>query len=757
MASREQETGREYDLASGFQTLIRSTDGISDAIDQLRHTIVASMDQQAHYNPDPQMAAAARGVRDAGRTGTPTAGYTTGQGLHEERQSYEQMQYNAAQRFFTRAQPRRGQFAPGGPFGGSVEHGWADFLGTRSQASTGGPGGPPGNNSGSGGGGGGGGGGTGRPGGGAAAAGGGGGGGATPPPGPGGVSMDAPQGGGLVNALLGHVPGYGTYQKVMQEIHDQQTKTDYYRNVTGSGYDDALRERMGEEGFAHNPLNRRWFDEEEARAAYKGVVRLGYNQYSDRTGPVGGATQTEALDFLTEAKKSRGQDLSESLGQLQAASKSASIDLDSLNAALDGVSEAAGKAGSNTQMVRQQFLNMMTQGINRGQGGGAVGFAQTIASTNASYGRDYAATVDSSGLYSPQMEYRAAGMSGMTQMELRNIERTDPVRAQQIFGKIADQTIESAGVTPEMKQWIKNEVRNSGGVQALRTDDGQLADQIAQSFLSTFEDQFPSADAFTQVLSSLSGQSFPNDLMAARWLIENVAGNSMADNARRTQAQTQRTDLHGRTKGGERVEGMDKTLSGFAEKTKSGGIFGIWEGNSPAARHYIERAKKSGQRDPVIEQLLKSEEMKGGGALGTQVQVHTADGPRVVSLDEALQKFPNQVSAGAVKFMSGKAAGKSVADVTGGRVDSTRDWLKEAQKTTKAGESLKEWKKSHSEEWRHLVKGVKMPSASGGTVQIALTPDAARLVKAMNLAGDIGNAASANVPPRPNFTATRAG
>ena len=48
-------------------------------------------------------------------------------------------------------------------------------------------------------------------------------------------------------------------------------------------------------------------------------------------------------------------------------------------------------AGVNTEMARRQMLQNMSMGIAKGQGGGAVGFAQAITSTNVSYGRDYAA------------------------------------------------------------------------------------------------------------------------------------------------------------------------------------------------------------------------------------------------------------------------------------------------------------------------------------------------------------------------------
>lgn len=519
----------------------------------------------------------------------------------------------------------------------------------------------------------------------------------------------------------------------LDEWRSQLDKDNFYRNVEGGSRPNAWGERLREEGYVFG--SQMVFGSEEARTAFKGVTRLGYTNRSDQRL---GTSREEALNHLYEGKKSRGQSVEEGLRQLQVGSRSLSTDLGELNGALERVSEAAGKAGVNTEMARKQFENLWSAGIARGQGAGAIGIASAITETNVSYGRDYAATVNSAQMYSSNFEYRAASMTGQRAMSLRNKQRTNPVAAMQAFQRNIDMGIESSGqITPAMKDWIKSQVEAVGGPDVLRNQP-ELANVIASDFLLQFEREISDPNAFANTIGQLTGQDFGGNIeMAARFLVEQIGGNTMARQAEKHQMEVGKTDLRGRNADGSKNAGVSTSLEKFSELTHSSRadsyVGRSYQSN--AAKSYIKGAEKSGQRDAVIEAMLQHDDLEGVKGNKTHVEVQTKSGGRVMTLEEAIKEFPNQVAAGKVRFMDGDAAGKSVADLSGGKVDPTRDWKSEIRKDTKTGESTKDWEKDH-----------KRADQGGGqtNVRVELTPEAQKLVNAYVVGNDPFGAANAN-------------
>lgn len=689
----------DYDLAAGFQTLIRTQEAVASEIRGLRQTITASMDMAQKFGQDPGGPAGSRGAASpsnptvpnptAGQTQAAGGGQTTFEGL---RAAAAGLMMNRAAQGMRAAQPSSGPFAPGGRYGGG-QGGWTP------------PGGGTGGSGGSGG-----------SGGGAPA---GAGGGAVPPQGPpAGATVsggDSPYGGAVGGWALRNIPGLSLANNIMGEVRSQQDKDNYYRNIEGGTHGNAMGERMREEGYALSSMG--VFSSAEARQAYKGVTRIGYTNRSDQRI---GTTRAEALDYVYQGKKSRGQSVDEGLTQLEVASRSLSTSLDTLQGSMEAVSESAGKAGVNTEMARRQMISLMSAGISKGQGAGAAGFAQSVVSTNVSYGRDYATQVSSNRMYSRDMEYRAAAMSGMTAGHLRNLQRRDPVAALGVYQKVQDQSLNQAGVTPEMRQWIKDRVQREGGGDAIKNQP-ELANTIAGEFLDQFLDRMD-PNAFTDVIGQLSGQDFGgNPEMAARYLVEQIAGNTMAAEAKKTQMSVGTTDMKARMADGSKNAGMESTLGGFLGKTQVG--HGVFARHSDAVDAYATGAKKSGKRDPIIEALLANKDINATDAFGSNksdkmhVEVQTHSGGRVMTLAQAIKEFPNEIAAGKVRFVDGDAAGKDVASFTGGKIDATRDWKSELRKDTKTGVTSKDWGVTNN------------TAAEGGTLRVELTPEAQKLVK----------------------------
>lgn len=716
---------QQYDMAAGFQTLVKSNEAIASEITALRQTLTASIDMAARFAEPGSGASHGHAATNAPNTGqaSPTAGQTTSTGggpvtFETVRQGAMGLAMGAAFRAAGIPQPTTGTFGPGGRFGGAPAGGAGGQGGNA--------GGPAGGGGGHGGGG---------P---APAAGGPAGGGAPPMPpsggGGGGGGGARPAGGAFGEAALKYIPGVSMVAGGIASMREQADKDNYYRNVEGGTHGNAVGERLREEGYTFG--SSMVFDSGEARQAYKGVTRIGYTNRSDQRD---GTSRSEALNYVYEGKKSRGQSVDEGLMQLEVASRSLSTSLGTLNTSMENVTESAGKAGVNTEMARKQMLTFMNAGIARGQGAGASGFAEAIVSNNVSYGRDYAARANSGAMYSPEMQYRASSMSGMTQGALANQTRNDPAGALGVYQKVIDQSTNQAGVTPEMKSWIKTKVDAVGGADGLKNQP-MLAEQIANDFLDNFGATMDQ-NAFANVMSNLSGTDFGGDpLLAAKFLVQQTGGNNIAAEAKKNQMQVGLTDSKGKMADGTKNAGVSSSLDKFDELThtaRSDSYIGR-SYQSDAAKSYKGGAEKSGKRDPVIEALLQNEDVEGVRGNKTKVEVQAKSGPRVMSLEDAIKEFPNQVAAGKVRIVDGDAKGKDISDLTGGKVDATRDWRSEVGKDTKTGQSTKDFEAEQAKK----DKG----SGQGSVTRIELTPGAQKLVRIMDTGSGAG-AAAAGEPP----------
>ena len=536
--------------------------------------------------------------------------------------------------------------------------------------------------------------------------------------------------------LSKNVGVFGAAMGMVNEFHSQTAKGDYYRNIEGGSWGNALGERAREEGYAWNTMG--VFNEEESKQAFQGVTRIGFNNRSDQRS---GTKRREALDYVYDAKKSRGQSVGEGLEQVQAASKSLNVSLTSLQGAMEKVSDSAGKAGVNTEMARKQMLNYMSMGIQKGQGQGAVGFAQAVASTTVSYGKGYASTVDSSQMYSDNQMYRAASASGMSPGELYNLTQNDPAKAMQAYDKLNTQAMGSVGVGSDMQAEMKAEVDKIGGVDKLR-DDPDVAKRIAKKFSQKYFASGKDPTALPKVLKNLTGKSFNNPEEAFIFMAEQAGGNTDAATAAKDQVQAETTDMTGKMADGSQNAGIVGSLDDFEQRNDdSGGFMGMGKDTSAALLGYKKSAEKSGRRDPVIEALLSNKEVQGDAGDDTHVKVMTGSGSKVLSLAEAVEQFPDQVAGGQVEIMDGQAAGKTTGELTEGKARVAKD-DSEMDKTTESGTDAAEWDKTH-----------KKPQEGGQT--IGLSDEAKRWFVLKDSGGPINDAAATGNPPIRPATATR--
>ncbi|MFE4863247.1 hypothetical protein, partial [Streptomyces sp. NPDC056670] len=285
----------------------------------------------------------------------------------------------------------------------------------------------------------------------------------------------------------------------------------YYQSVEGGSNFDGFEERLHEEAY-------RWttfgvLNSDEARKAFKGVTRLGYNSKVED-----GVGRQEALDFVYHGKTRRGASVDESLQTLQVNSKNALGSLNDLNDALNEVSDSAGKAGINSQLARAEFTQLMDQAIKSGYGSSASGVAALEQNIKTSYGRSFQ-DVDASGRLGINRAYLAASMTGITVSEYLTAGPTAKGQAD----AVTDKAFAKIGLKPGVEEWIKQQIAASGGNVSEAVEQ-----QIAEEMLQQFYPNDP--QALAAVVGSLSGYpSLAQDpVKAAAWIVKQYNGKGAA-------------------------------------------------------------------------------------------------------------------------------------------------------------------------------------------------------------------------------------
>ncbi|THA72582.1 hypothetical protein E6R60_27010 [Streptomyces sp. A0642] len=549
------------------------------------------------------------------------------------------------------------------------------------------------------------------------------------------VKSSLPRVGAMVGGPWGAVAGTAVAAAtgIPAEVRSQRDKNAFYQSIEGGSNFDGFAERAHEEAY-------RWttfgvLSSDEARKAFKGVTKLGYNSKVE-----GGEGRQDALDFIYHGKTRRGATVDESLQTLQVASKNALTNFNDLSNALNEVSDSAGKAGVNSQMARAEFTQLMDVANKSGYGSSAVGVAALEQQTKNSYGRSFQ-DMDVSKRLGVSHAYMASSIAGISVSEYLTSGPTAKGAADQLL----DSASVRAALKPGVEAWIKEQISKSGGDVSEET-----ATQIGEELIQKF---YPNdAFALAQVVGTLSGNGglSQDPVKAATWIVQQYNGKGAGATASNMKKQDQkslektsesnrlRTDVKENLRphaSGGRGGVVTGALKGLDKET-SGGFLGFGGDPSDAVSAYEKWHKKTGDEDPVVYNLLN----KIDGDDKSKVAITTKDGKRVVSLTEAIKNHRNELASGKAVVVEGDKAGKSVAEILGDdKVDPLRDFSKEAKASGKVGESYEEWEKKHTTKDK---KGREK-------LEIGLTAEARRLLTVLDSTGVNGSAATASPPLSP--------
>lgn len=523
--------------------------------------------------------------------------------------------------------------------------------------------------------------------------------------------------------------------QIPEEIRSQRDKNAFYQSVEGGSNFAGFGERLKEETY-------RWttpmmFSSDEARRAFKGVTKLGYNSKIE-----GGPGRQDALDFVYHGKSAYGATVDESLQELQAASKNAQVNFKDLSNALKDVSDSAGKAGINAQQARAEMTQLMDQATKSGYGSSATDVARMEQKTKLGYGRSFQ-DVDVSGRLSSSHAYMASSLAGISVSEYL----TGGAKTKGAADAKLDKATMGAVLKPGVEEWIKEQIGKSGGNVS-----ESVATQIGEDMLQRFYANDPFA--LSQVVASLSGQTglAEDPVKAATWIVQQHngkgAGAAVKEMSKEDKAAAKKTSKKNSISTGVgegmRIAGTDRgpnagknAMGSRLDEERSGGFLGIGSHASGAVQAYNAwHKKKGGQEDPVIWNLLNAIE----GDEKSKVAVSTKGGKRVVSLEDAVKRHRNELASGKAVIMEGDKAGKTVAEVLGkDKVDPLRDFSKEKSRKETAGQSYASWEKDHT----------KKGKGGERKLQIGLTAEARRLLTVVDSTGTKGSAATANPPLSP--------
>lgn len=531
--------------------------------------------------------------------------------------------------------------------------------------------------------------------------------------------------GGIMGWIGKHVPGAGIVTSIFGEARNQRAKNEYYQNVEGGSNAGGFAERAHEEAYAFSTGG--VLSGDEARTAFKGVTRLGYNGRVDDSYSQQGGRQ-DALDFIYHAKTSYGASVNESLKNLEVVSKNSTLSLAGLNKALKDISDTAGKAGVNAQMARAQYMALLQTGVSAGYGAGAIQTAQNIQMGKSSLGRSYE-DIDLSGQMSQQYTYMASSNMGMTYNQYTALQSGNPLAAAQ--GRAGENlALLSQIFSQDEVNWVKDKAQSLGGKL-----DPNSALTIVPDFLRAFPNH--NISVIQQQLAAFGIVQTDDPQKALAYAFNLIAGNNGdLASAQKNQQDTQVTSAANAAK----IAKSEGDGSAFFQSTDFlGGT--NWATQGKAGKDYLNSIKSTNKRNPVIENLLQSV----GDQNKTQVIVHTANGQRVMSLDQAIKEHPEEISSGSVEFVSGAEKGKTVADIVGsGSVNTGADWGSEATKSSgKSGTALKTWQSLHPFD---SLAGNGSGTGANGKVVVDLSDSAKQLLKISSATG-IAGANGEGAPP----------
>lgn len=510
-------------------------------------------------------------------------------------------------------------------------------------------------------------------------------------------------------------------------LTNQREKNTFYQQIYDQGQLQALGGRIGEEGYVlSNRFGLGGLPEGQARQLYRGVAALGFQPQTVST--AGGFSPNAAIQFGERNYRDLGMSVADSLNLITTAATHSNTSLGAVSESLVRISQTARTTGESAEVARQAFIKTFQATTMAGvTGPGAAGTAEALTAAGPGLGRDFQ-TMDVSGVMSPGNVYRMAGITGQTPGQLLSRSSRDPTVVPRAFDAEVRQ-ITAAYLTPDLERSMAAEIQKRGGADKVANSPG-AQEEIAQQLLA----QIPNPYALQQAISA-TGAQVDSPQQAVQWFLQHqLTGGATGAAGRQREAMRQRskdadtytapnTDLQVidyAQAGAQALNPFDNVASfdyaGASNFVKS--QWGLFNGtNHGVLSTYANYQEKTGTSDPAIENLIKD---PASTDASTGIRVSTKDGDKVVSIQDAIKYYPEEIATGRAKFEGGVHDGKSVTDVTGGEEPGYQSKGGYAQDSSTqgapAGVDPAQWAKDHP----------RAPGAGGGKVTVEPTAELRR-------------------------------
>lgn len=493
-------------------------------------------------------------------------------------------------------------------------------------------------------------------------------------------------------------------------VGNQRAANAPYQAIYGGSNISQLGQRAQGEGFKLGQLWTGGLTGAMSEQAYQGVSQLG----------VGQSQKSNDLNFITSNYKSMGMSVSDSLNLITTATKNLNESLTGLKGGLDAATQSAKVTGQSGVAVRQLYSQNYSTLASNNPGPAQGQAASVLTSVQASLGRNFAGVDFSGVLTSPSQTAKSAQTLGYSSpTALLGAEATNS----SVSAGVIDSTmtrIFTPFATANVRNWLGSYLKSSGLNAASVANDASaqaaIADAMAQAGLGV--------NAYTLTAAAASAGVQLNQEQAlqlfVKYLITGANGQSGI----------------GATSAQAKVESSQKqqtTTSGAWQNTTN------HASSAPASKPGLTKTTKNGVTttvsDPVIADANKS-------LKGKNVIVMTAGGKRVVSIDEAIKNYPDQIAKGTAVVAE---TGQTVQQALGGETESDSykgtDTTKIAAKGS-AGKSTNTAGGMSLDDYQ--AKTNKKDSKSGGTVVISPSQQLLNLLTFSSTGNVSINTAAAN-------------
>jgi hypothetical protein len=487
---------------------------------------------------------------------------------------------------------------------------------------------------------------------------------------------------------------------------------------TGSGQRAAGFNFRVSQLFSHGGLTG-----EDADRLFQGVSSLGFNNDERRN----------QLGFATQMYKREGMSVDDSLQLINVSARYANQSLAGVAEGLQSVSKAAQETGQSAKALRDTFTSYYGSALAGGAGASSSAIAEAMTMSTTGTSRQLAGANLSPMLNNQMYLQQIATGAGMTSGQLQSQMAQGNFRA--FTGsaqKILDQRMLGT-MDPSVRKRFTELVGEFGGNKAVAEGPGAIS-RIATELMG---DRGWNVYAARSALQSIGvDTSAMNDQQVAEFFVSQMTSGGIDAQAKKQQEENRPKDISGQVD--------EYGVSDFQRENMGPGM-GVAPGSrfsqSKSASAYVERQKATGKTDPAMEAAIKQ-----FGGKDQKVKVQTKQGPRIVTLSEAIRDYSDQISTGSAIIAEGENEGKKISEVTGvvstgvtpgkGGVPDT------AKKDATSGQTVEDFEQGRD------VSDVVSGRGSGGVIRVEPSPELARLFN-FSTTGDItvNQSAAQGVPP----------